>query len=161
MPLLRCDSWCRNTQVLLKVHLSHNQDLKQIMDLIFSCKFLSLIAGLAGSTLTGQEVGLQFNVIFFSFFLLCMYKEGNWSKKRKWQASGHDLFGTVNLSKTFTKTKSRPYPQQAPHPLLDIYWVSQVTQWVWLHFWRKLQLIFKQQLSASKLITELQVLPAS
>jgi len=48
---------------------------------LFSCEhcvaFLSLIARSAASLLTVQEVRLQLNGILFSFFLLCLYKEGD------------------------------------------------------------------------------------
>lgn len=53
------------------------------------------------------------------------------------------------------QSSEQPLPLTPSLPL-NIYWTSQVTEWVWLHLGEKLQLIFKQQLPASKLITDLQ-----
>lgn len=69
-------------------------------------------------------------------------------------ASGHFCTFTGNLRRTLAPAKSSPTPDTRPP--LNTHWTSQVPEWVWLHLGEKLQLIFKQRLSASKLITDLQ-----
>lgn len=160
MPLLRCDPWQSNTWVLQKcIHpitgIWNNWWILYLF-LRALCGIPFAYRGIARSPLTMQEVCLQLNGILFSSLLLCVYKKQNWGKRRTGDSEHQDMIHFVLLTHLTPSLRPRAGPQHTPHPLLGTYWTPQVTQWVQLHSWGKLQLIFKQQLSASKLITELQ-----